>query len=310
MDGLLKIRAQVAGFHPEEIPFTEFTFPDGQPHIRVQLLDTMATYTVTASIRSPAELFRVMLVADVLKDGLNRVDLEVTYLMGGRMDKRIDAMSPVTIKAVANAINSCSFDLVTLLDPHSYVSSSLIQRACEVYPSLAVSQAIEDHEEPIFIVVPDKGAVPRVSKILGSMEPPIAKHPTLTEEGWTVDGKKIKGIIYADKVRDLATGRIQSIEILSPAWAEDNYLLKMLRESICLILDDICDGGATFRLLSDELKKYGVKQVDLFVTHGIFSKGFNIQGIKQIYTTDSFAPNQGVKAVYSAEAEFRYDKWA
>lgn len=45
---------------------------------------------------------------------------------------------------------------------------------------------------------------------------------------------------------------------------------------ICLITDDICDGGGTFLLTAMALKDRGAVDVKLYVTHGIFSKGLDI----------------------------------
>jgi ribose-phosphate pyrophosphokinase len=56
----------------------------------------------------------------------------------------------------------------------------------------------------------------------------------------------------------------------------------------CLIVDDICDGGATFVALARKLREAGAIEVSLFVTHGIFSKGKDLEGIDNIYTTGSF----------------------
>ena len=40
-----------------------------------------------------------------------------------------------------------------------------------------------------------------------------------------------------------------------------------------LIVDDICDGGMTFIKVAEVLKNFGTKQIDLAVSHGLFSKG-------------------------------------
>ena len=56
----------------------------------------------------------------------------------------------------------------------------------------------------------------------------------------------------------------------------------------CVIVDDIIDGGRTFIDLASKLRRKGAKRVDLVVTHGIFSNGFNIPDIDNIYTTNTF----------------------
>jgi phosphoribosylpyrophosphate synthetase len=77
----------------------------------------------------------------------------------------------------------------------------------------------------------------------------------------------------------------------------DEYVLKSLAlRNKFLILDDICDGGATFLAVVEALKKrvgLPIMEFHLFVSHGIFSKGRKVleeQGI-QIYTTNSLLHN-------------------
>ncbi len=57
-----------------------------------------------------------------------------------------------------------------------------------------------------------------------------------------------------------------------------------------LVVDDICDGGATFIKLAEEVRKVSDADLYLQVTHGIFSKGFDIfkPYYKQIFTTNSY----------------------
>lgn len=67
-------------------------------------------------------------------------------------------------------------------------------------------------------------------------------------------------------------------------------LLHREKESI-LILDDMCDGGATFIEGAKILKeKFPEKRLELQIAHGIFSKGFDelLKYYDKIYTTNSF----------------------
>ena len=73
--------------------------------------------------------------------------------------------------------------------------------------------------------------------------------------------------VYATKVRNPDNGEILRTEV-----PEDvSYRGKNL-----LIVDDICDGGRTFIELAKVLRDYEPSRIDLYVTHGIFSKGFEI----------------------------------
>ena len=58
----------------------------------------------------------------------------------------------------------------------------------------------------------------------------------------------------------------------------------------CLIIDDIADGGRTFRLLADALKNQGATKVFLYITHAQFNYGLDEvkQSIDHVYCTNSY----------------------
>lgn len=84
-------------------------------------------------------------------------------------------------------------------------------------------------------------------------------------------------VVVAEKVRDLSTGRITH-------YAIDNSVTEMAK---VLVIDDICDGGATFEILADSLPYQTEKH--LFVTHGLFSRGVGALASRydHIITTNS-----------------------
>ena len=89
--------------------------------------------------------------------------------------------------------------------------------------------------------------------------------------------KTDKKVIRGHKVRNQQTGLIEKYSL---DCVED--VLKVL------VVDDICDGGATFVLLGEALQEKGV-EADLYVSHGIFSKGVEhlLKYYGKITTTDS-----------------------
>lgn len=74
-------------------------------------------------------------------------------------------------------------------------------------------------------------------------------------------------IFNCEKERDISTGKI--IKSLLPDGVD-------FSGKVVLIPDDILDGGFTFIKLAELLKDAGAKQVDLYVTHLIASKGIDI----------------------------------
>lgn len=88
--------------------------------------------------------------------------------------------------------------------------------------------------------------------------------------------------IAAEKVRNASTGEITATKIDAPQ-VINNFL----------ICDDICDGGRTFTELAKVLRNGRANvHIALYVTHGIFSKGYAVFDglIDKIFTTDTFLP--------------------
>ena len=65
--------------------------------------------------------------------------------------------------------------------------------------------------------------------------------------------------------------------------------IKLIGKNV-LVVDDICDGGATFKMIADEIRSV-VNSMDLYVVHGIFSKPaaeLFLHGYQHVYTTNSY----------------------
>jgi len=244
-----------------DLAFSTFTFPDGQPHFKLETFEhDFSRVTIETSIKSPLELFQLGLAVDVLRNnGFSEVNLDIRYFLGARMDRAIDSLQPNTLQSVAKYINSLGLSKVRILDVHSDVALRLIRNSENVLPLNVVEQVIAQFPH-CTIAIPDKGAVDRVMKV------------TRGPSGY------IRDVVYCSKVRDMATGKLSGFSVdRGPG-----------RPFSALIIDDICDGGGTFVGLAKELRKAGAKTVNLFVTHGIFSKGPELEGIDKMFTTDSY----------------------
>lgn len=70
----------------------------------------------------------------------------------------------------------------------------------------------------------------------------------------------------------------------------DPQVLGDVKDKNLLIIDDICDGGGTFIQLAEKLKGLGAAKIGLFVTHGIFSKGYKDlnKWFDKIYSCDTY----------------------
>lgn len=203
---------------------------------------------ITWSFENEAELFHVCQLADLVKNA----SLEMPYLPYGRQDKAVNNEETFALRTFARIINSCGFRDVRFLDGHSAEASKLIRNSCDEFPSEAI-EAAQRAVPGCLLAYPDKGAFDRYSPAYGNEA------------------------VLGDKVRDQSTGYISHFEI---SQADP-------RERDVLIIDDICDGGMTFKILAKSLLDAGAESVHLYVTHGIFSKGLDTlreSGISRIFT--------------------------
>lgn len=248
-----------------DLAFKTFTFPDGQPHFKLETYEIdFRSVVVETSIRNPTELFEVLVVNDVLRRmGYSEVSLDIRYLMGARMDRAISSCEPFTLDVVARLLNFCGFSKVRILDVHSEVATRLIRNSENVLPHSVVNQVLET-VGPVTAIAPDKGAVARTIE--------LCEHRAY--------------VVPCSKIRDPETGALSGFKVgeysphVKPGQIQNQYNV--------LIVDDICDGGGTFVGLAKELRKAGAKKVYLYVTHGIFSKGLPLEGIDKVFTTDSY----------------------
>jgi ribose-phosphate pyrophosphokinase len=163
--------------------------------------------------------------------------LSLPYLPYGRQDKAPDNTLTFALGSFASLLNHLEFTRVTVLDPHSNIANLLINNFVAEYPLIELGMFYEDVAAEL-VCYPDEGA--------------FKKYVELYPYPW----------IRGDKIRNQQTGEITGYSLIGTPAAEN-----------VLIVDDICDGGRTFVLLAEELHRWGVTEISLFVTHGIFSKG-------------------------------------
>ena len=177
--------------------------------------------------------------------------LYIDYLPFARQDKNVSNDACFGLFPFAEMLNNLEFQRVTILDPHSNVALQTIDRSTACYPLDEVKHAVHVTKADK-IVYPDHGALVKYMKLYNY---PYA---------------------WANKERDAASGEVLSVDVVGQVAGQR-----------LLIVDDICDGGATFIHLAEALYNAEAYSVDLFVTHGLFTKGLDVlrrAGIQNIYT--------------------------
>jgi ribose-phosphate pyrophosphokinase len=204
-----------------------------------------------------SELFHLCQLVDLLKSvdtWSGFLSLHIPYLPYGRQDKEISNESTSALRTFAKIINSLGFDYVSTKDAHSSIAKELIDNLDDIFPMPEIKSVLDKIESPV-IAYPDHGAYLRYSLELKEFD---------------------KDSIIGTKKRNQLTGYIEKYDIEGDCEGKN-----------IVIIDDICDGGMTFRLLTKDLLKNGAKSVILYVTHGIFSRGLEVlkdDGIDRIFT--------------------------
>ena len=241
-----------------------FQFPGGEWHANVPRWRTKLVH-VFAKIRTWDDMGKLLVVGSALKT--QEVDIHVfaPYFPGARQDRNPEGLTPLTSELYGKLFATFATS-VTCVDVHSHLSVMNYYSGTDKHlRSIDPVDFLEDliKNTPDAIIAPDKGAIDRASR--------------------AADLFQCK-VIRCDKVRDFQTGELTGFSV--PSWIKDDYPSR----SRFLIVDDICDGGGTFVGLIEEFRKIMPEApVDLYVTHGIFSKGLGpLSVFDNIYTTNSF----------------------
>lgn len=244
----------------EEIEFESFTFSGGEPHIKINTnFDISKNISVTHRINSFNDLGLLCLAVDALQRMDAKLDtLIIPYFPSARQDRVMIKGEPLSVKVYADIINTFHFKKVMVFDAHSEVTPAVLNN-CEVITNHKfIGNIIQKIGNDLLLISPDGGALKKIYKVsafLGGIE-----------------------VVECSKSRDVKTGKLTGFKVYS----------NDLKGKDCLIVDDICDGGATFLGLAKELKNKNAGKLYLAISHGIFSKGFEeLNCFEKIFTTNS-----------------------
>ena len=240
-----------------------FSFSAGECHVRINPHFVGQDVDLVAHLIGAADILDLLLAVDAIRRVSSEavINLTIPYFPYGRQDKIYLEGEPLSIKVIADLINSLKCNQVKIFDPHSDVTSSLLKNCITIsLPEIIAETEIPElvKQKNLILLAPDAGAKKKVEG--------VAKY--LLEAA--IDTKSI----FVDKYRDIASGQISFSEIQDDIKGKD-----------IIIIDDICDGGQTFVKLAKKLRQKEVGDLYLYVTHGIFSNGIEelSQYFKHIY---------------------------
>lgn len=257
------------GTSPKNIPQTEvidyksFNFSAGEIQVRLPDISGFDSLVIESKYPSSQDLMEIFLVYNAINEALNfegSVTLFLPYLPYSRQDRACytgEAFSLFTLAKLI-ATQARGKDKIVTWDVHSDVSDKVFKQQCLNLINVSSEDLLErflkkgvNFDPETVVVAPDKGAKFRAclaARAIGCQE-----------------------VCYAEKERNPDDGSITSIrfnpQVKGPSPFEGKHVL---------IADDICDGGRTFIELAKILRKQYPASITLYVTHGIFSRGFDV----------------------------------
>lgn len=244
---------------PELLEKKTFLFSAGEVQVRLPSLSPFESLLIASSFPSSQDIIEIVLLLNARnKAGFKgSTKLFLPYLPYSRQDRVCYPGEAFSIAALSSLLKTqmTDNDRVITWDAHSDVAARVFASFSVKFTNVAACHLIKkfgDVADSSYIVVsPDAGAIGRaqsVASVLGC-----------------------ETVIQGEKNRNSKDGSIVGISVKDKNGNDPD-----LPGAKVLIVDDICDGGRTFIELAKVLRGHGAKEIVLYVTHGIFSKGFHV----------------------------------
>lgn len=260
--------------------YRKMVFSGGEIQVRLDKLSCFPlSVTIDANLRDASEIIELLMVTDAIRRTqplIDEIHLVCPYFPYARQDRACAPGEAFSAEVMASLINSANYASVTLWDVHSKVSLEKLHRSQNVMAGQLIPPSIIGVNT--ILVSPDKGAIDRVmdcAKRFG--QPMIVAEKVRNPDDGKITGTFVPHFNVSGSSNTLMTDKISGAEF-SPDTVD------------FLMVDDICDGGRTFLELAKVLRPFTTGRIGLWVTHGIFSAGFDVFNglIDDIYTANSF----------------------
>jgi ribose-phosphate pyrophosphokinase len=247
------------------------TFPDGE--IGVQVLENVRGKDVFV-LQSPARrpnhfLMELLILVDALKRASARSIIAVIpYYPYARQDRKEKGRVPITAKLVADLLEKAGVTRVLTMDLHTDQIQGFFNIPVDhLYARRLFVKALKELKlKDAIVVSPDVGSNKMARKFAEDLKVDLA----------IVDKRRISG---------------RKVEV--------NALIGDVKGKQVILVDDICSTGGTLQTAAKVCKEEGAKSVFAIVTHALLMGGDQIEGIDQLFITDSVPPLKGNAQVVS-----------
>lgn len=257
-------------------PLEIFIFPDKERRIRIEEDVVDEDTIVVQSTATPADTnyMELFFIADALKrSGAHSITAVVSYLGYQRQDHVFRSGEAVSLQVVIEAMEAAGVTKIVALDLHTIKIPEFFHIPISHLSALPLfaDRIKKEQWTDSVLVSPDMGGIRRI-KILSEM---------LSNMSY--------GMIV--KNRDLATGEVEATEFQGPANGSG------LKGRRAVIVDDMASSGKTIVNAANLLAEMGTQEIQVFVTHPIFSTDapnlLQSSIVENVFVTDSvFVPKE------------------
>ena len=235
----------------------ERRFEDGERKLR-PLHDPAGHQVVVVAglhggpVESPHDrLWRLMLLAATLRDhGAERVTAVIPYLAYARKDRRTQTFDPLSLRVLAQALESAGLAQVIALEAHdtsAFENAFRVPvRQVEAWHAFGALARLQAQAGPLAVASPDPGGAKRALRWHAA----LVEHLSVPVGFALVDKRRSAGMMTGGQ---LVAGEVEGRTVL--------------------LLDDIVATGHTLVRAAAALKRAGARRVVGVAAHGLFTEG-------------------------------------
>jgi len=229
-----------------EVEFKSWKFPAGEVGVKLPQIAEHEKVGIVLTMPTSDEIFIALNMLDALaSQGIQRenIDLFIPYFPYGRQDRVCHEGESFALRVFGHMLKAFPhYNNIYIKDMHSDVTQQSLMGYGVQVKHMSQSSCAKYLPKFDALIAPDKGAAEKVR---------THYQVAIGTQVFTLNKVRLDGrVIY------------------------ESYPHDTIKGEVCVV-DDICDGGATFLSLAEMLNvtQPNITKLNLYVTHGIFSKG-------------------------------------
>jgi len=231
----------------------------------------MDTFVIqSTSYPANDNLMELLITIDALRRGsARRITAVIPYFGYARQDRKTGGRTPISAKLVANLITAAGADRVLTMELHAGQIQGFFDIPVDnlvISPVFIPEIKKRFKNEKLVMVSPDVGGAVRARAMAKRIDADIA---------------------IIDKRREKA------------GVSEVMHVIGDVKDSVCIMVDDIVDSGGTLCNAAMALKAKGAKSVHAYVVHGVLSGGavarISSSEIERMVISDTIPATEAVR---------------